>query len=48
MVSLQEILKTQTEAVLEEAENQNMSTKKYDKARSAYFCVETSQIIIIT
>ena len=43
MVSLQEILKTQTETVLEEAEKQKMSTSKYDKARSVYFRVATSQ-----
>ena len=37
MVSLQEILKTQTETVREEVENRKMSRKKYDKARSAYY-----------
>ena len=37
MVSLQEILKTQTETVLEEAEKREMSGEKYDKARSAYY-----------
>ena len=44
MVSLQEILKTQTETVLEEAENQKMLTKKYDKARSVYFWVKLHKI----
>ena len=37
MVSLQEILKTQTETVLEEAEKREMSGEKYDKANSAYY-----------
>ena len=44
MVSLQEILKTQTETVLEEAENQKMLTKKYDKARSEYFWAKLHKI----
>ena len=37
MVSLQEILKTQTETVLEEAEKREMSGEKYDKANNAYY-----------
>ena len=41
MISLQEILKTQTEAVLEEAGNRKMLTKQFDKERSAsYLSVE--------